>query len=244
MVNKAKVVPQTKEQIEYEDAKKNFRIATAKARLHSGGIDPSRISQQVIDKVMRVFDDMDHVQQDNQQKITKAQQDTEAKIQKLNQDANQKFAEIQKRYQDLVNSLQNVTVSISQEGAQVQDGVQPTVQDGTGVTAEIQAEPAKEEVREKTQEEKVAEIAEILLQSMKGQILEKVNDIMCILDKKASDVVTRGQDGEQASVPKEEPVEPVPVEKVEEVEKVVPTEEPTESAPEKEIKDAVYKDIA
>lgn len=34
MVNKARVIPQTKEQIEYEEAKKNFRIATAKSRFH------------------------------------------------------------------------------------------------------------------------------------------------------------------------------------------------------------------
>ena len=145
MVNRTKVAPQTKEQMEYEDAKKNFRVATAKARLHSGGVDPSKMSQQAIDKVIRIFDDMDHVQQDTQQKTSKVQQDAEAKVQKLNQDANQKFAEIQKRYQDLINSLKDVTASISQEGTQSQDGTQQVVQDGTGVTAEIQAESTKEE---------------------------------------------------------------------------------------------------
>jgi hypothetical protein len=231
MVNKTKVAPQTKEQIEYEDAKKNFRIATAKDRLHSSGIDPSKISQQVVDKVIRIFDDMDHVQQDNQQKVAKAQQDAEAKIQKLNQDANQKFAEIQKRYQDLVNSLQNVTVSVSQEDAQAQDGTQPTVQVQEEAQPDVQAVPLKEEVVERTREDIVAYVTEKLLSAfmpfMKGPIEEKVSEFMSTLDQKTSDIVIKAQDG-QKDVPKEEPAESVPTV---EVRKVVSTEEQAKSVP-------------
>jgi hypothetical protein len=101
LVNKTRI-PQTKEQIEYEEAKKNFRIATAKSRIYSGGVDPSKVSQQTIDKVLRIFDDMDNVQQDTQQRTSRIQQEADAKVQKLNQDANQKFGEIQKKYQDLM----------------------------------------------------------------------------------------------------------------------------------------------
>jgi hypothetical protein len=240
MVNKAKVVQQTKEQIEYEEARKNFRLATAKARLHSGGVDPSKVPQQAIDKVMRIFDDMDHVQQDTQQRTSRVQQEAEAKVQKLNQDANQKFGEIQKKYQDLINSLKEVTVSVSDSQEQVQDDVQSDVQSSAGVTTEIQAEPAKEEVREKTHEEKVAEIADILLHAMRGQIVEKVNEIMCTLDKKASDIIVKEPDDEQRSAPVEEPVKAVTIEEPVEI---VTMDESVKTVPEEEIRQAVYKDI-
>lgn len=244
MVNKVKVAQQTKEQIEYEEARKNFRLATAKARLHSGGIDSSKVSQQAIDKVLRIFDDMDHVQQDTQQKTSRVQQDAEAKIQKLNQDANQKFGEIQKKYQDLINSLKEVTVSVSDVQKQVQNGIQSDVQSATGATIEIQAEVVKdEEVREKTHEEKVAEITDILLHAMRGQIVEKVNEIMCTLDKKASDIIVKEPDKEQMSAPIEEPAKAVPAVEVEKVENIS-AEKSVETVSEEEIKQAICKDIA
>jgi hypothetical protein len=241
MVNRIKVSPQTKEQIEYEEAKKSFRIATAKARLYSGGIDPSKVSQQVVDKVVRIFDDMDYIGQDTQQKTSNVQRDAEAKIQKINQDANQKYGEIQKKYQDLMNSLKEVTVSVSQVGEQAQVVTQSDAQSGTDATAEIEAETAKEEVREKTHEEKVSEIADILLHAMRGQIVEKANEIMCTLDKKTSDIVAKGTVNElETGVQIGEAEKGVPIE---EVEKAAP-EEVKKVIPEEEIRQAIYKDIA
>ncbi len=228
MVSKTKVVQQTKEQMEYEDAKKNFRIATAKARLQSASVDSSKVSQQAIDKVMRIFDDMDRVQQDTQQKTSMIRQEAETKIQSLNQDANQTFGEIQKRYQDLIDSLKDVTVSVS--STQEQTGVQSYMQE---------EEPAKEEVREKTHEEKVSEIADILLHAMRDKVVEKVNEIMCTLDKEANDVLIKGSDSD-SSLTKEEHVETVPTEKVE-VEK---TGRLADNTKEEEIRQAIYKDIA
>ena len=208
MVNKIKVATPTKEQMEYEDAKKDFRVATAKARLHSVGIDPSKVSKQVIDKVVRIFDDMDRVQQDTQQRTSKLQQDAEMAIQKVNQDANKKFGEIQKKYQDIITSLkEDKKEVVPGESSQPEVGVQEK--------AEIQAEPsveeAKEEVREKTHEEKVAEITEILLRSVRGTVTEKVNEIMCKINEKASETVTKNPESKEdtgvknADVQKEEP---------------------------------------
>lgn len=193
-MNKAKV-PQTKEQIEYEEAKKNFRMATAKTRLYSGGVDPSKVSQQAIDKVLRIFDDMDNVQQDTQQRTSRIQQEAEAKIQKLNQDANQKFGEIQKKYQDFVNSL---------KGDNKEDTVQIQVQ------TDVQAESAKEEVIERTREDIVGEITENLLNSfipfMKGPITEKVNEFMSTIDKRTNGIVVKNPDKETGTnSPIEEP---------------------------------------
>ena len=188
MVNKIKVAMPTQQQIDYEDAKKDFRIATAKARLDSAGINPSKISQQVIDKVMRVFDDMEHVQQDTQQKISKLQQLTETSIQKVNQDANQKYGEIQKRYQDLINSLRgNNKEDISQVGI-------TQVEAGEVVT---QTESTKEEVREKSHEEMVAEITDVILKYMRDSVSERVSDILSTADKKTVEIANNPGDEEQ-----------------------------------------------
>ena len=193
MVNKIKVATPTKEQIEYEDAKKNFRIATAKARLLSVGIDQSKISQQVLDKTIRIFDDMDKVQQDTQQKNSKLQRDAETAIQKVSQDANQTFNDIQKKYQELINPLKG---DKKEDVSQVGDVEQSYVQQA--VHADIQAEPAKEEVREKTHDEKVAEITNILLNHLRDPVSEKVNEIMCMIDKKTVEVANSPDNGEQA----------------------------------------------
>lgn len=189
MVNKLKVAMPTKEQIEYEDAKKDFRIATAKARLHSAGIDPSKISKQAIDKVIRIFDDMDHVQQDTQQKTSKLQRDVEFSIQKVNQDANQKFNDLQRRYQDLITSLKG---NKKEELPQVDD-----VTGSNQTNVDMQAESTKEEIREKTYEEKVAEITNILLNHLRDPVSQKVNEIMCMIDEKADETVTKGSDNKE-----------------------------------------------
>jgi len=213
MVNKIKLPAPTKEQMEYEEAKKSFRFATAKARLHSVGIDQSKISQQVIDKAMRIFDEMDHIQQDTQQKTSKLQHDAEAAIQKVNQDASQKFGEIQTRYQDFVNSLnKDKKEDDLGDNVQTQTDVQLDVQESADIQVEAQPEQVEEEVIEKTHEEKVSEITDILLHAMRGQISEKVNEIMCIVDKKIDDTAVKtGENQEVTNIQKTElgPVGPV-----------------------------------
>ena len=183
MVNTIKVATPTKEQIEYEEAKKNFRIATAKARLLSVGIDQSKISQQSLDKIIRIFDDMDRVQQDTQQKTSKVQQDAEVAIQKINQDANKKYSDIQKRHQDLINSL---------KGDKKEDESQAEMQVQT--QPENVTESSNEEVKEITREDKIAQITEIMLHAMRGQITEKVNELMCVIDQKTENIITQNSD--------------------------------------------------
>ena len=195
MVNRIKVAMPTKEQIEYEEAKKSFRIATAKARLHSAGIDLSKVPQQVIDNVVRIFDNMDYVQQDTQQKISKLQRDAEIAIQKTNQDANQKFGEIQKRYQELIDLLK----------ADNKENIgQPGVQEQIGEQVDVKVEPIKEEIRERTHAEKVAEIADILLHSMRGSVVEKVNEIMCKINEKVDEVVVKSSEIKEDTSAKKE----------------------------------------
>ena len=172
MVNRIKVAATTEEQIEYDESMKNFRIATAKIRLHQNGINSSEMSQQVIDKTMRIFDDMDHIQKDAQQKTSKIQHDKEVEIQKISQDANKKYMEIQGKFQDLINSLkEDKKDNIPGDNSQVQDIVQANVE------------------TEKSHEEKVNEITDIVLKYMENSIKEKVSEIMSEVDKKAEDII-------------------------------------------------------
>ncbi len=239
MVSKTKVAQQTQEQIEYEGAKKNFRIATAKARLYSEGIDQSKMSQQIIDKVMRIFDDIDRTNEDKQRKTLEVQQDTEAKIQKINRDASGKFDDMQKRYQDLVNSLKSVTTDVPQSDEHVSIGTEADPQSGADVTPQIKTEQTQEEVREKTREDKISEITDILLGVVREEIFEKANEIMCTLDKKASDIIVKSLGNEQTNVVTEEPAEIVSVE-----EKVVRAGEMNKTVSDEKIRKTIYKDIA
>lgn len=191
MVSKMKVAMPTKEQIEYEESTKNFRIATAKIRLHQNGIESSKMSQQIIDKVMRLFDDMDHTKKDAQQKTSKIQQDAESAIQKVNQDANTKFVDIQNRYQDLINPLKEDKKDIVPENsAQVQ-----TESPG------VQTDTVKDEVREKTREEKVSEITDVLLKYMRDSVSKRVYEILTTIDKETIEIINNQYNGEQVNYP-------------------------------------------
>src|SRR3990167_10354431 len=131
----------TPEQLEYEELTKKMRLTTAKLRIAQEGVDVSSISQQNMDKIMRIFDDMEYIQRDSQQKTSKIQQDANIQTQKVNQEIGKKFGDIQKRYQDLIKSLK--------EGHPQEQPPEQVVQDTI-------AQPIVEEVREKTHEEKVS----------------------------------------------------------------------------------------
>ena len=188
MTNRIKVATPTKDQLEYDDAKKNFRIATTRMRLNSAGIDSSKISQQVTDRALRIFDDMENIQQDTQQKTQKIQHDAEISIQKVNQDANQKFVDTQKRYQDLINYLRETKGDIIQIDSQIDSQI--------GKPTEISTEISTEEPQEKSHDEKVIEITNILLNSLRETISEKVNDIMCLVDQKTNNEIAKNSDKE------------------------------------------------
>lgn len=172
----------TPEQLEYEELTKKMRITTAKLRITQEGIDVSSISQQNMDKIMRTFDEMEHIQRDNQQKTSKIQQDANIQTQKVNQETNKKFGDVQKRYQDLIKSLKEGHPHEIKEEQIVQDVV---------------AQPVVEEVREKTHEEKVSEITDIVLRSMRDSVYNRVDEIMKTVDTRAEVTIGRGVDTPQ-----------------------------------------------
>lgn len=172
---------QTPEQKEYEETAKKMRILTAKMRIAQEGIDVSSISQQKLGSIMRTFDDMEQIHRDIQQKKSKIQQDANISTQKVDQDANKKFIDIQKRYQDIIKSLKDIHPQIQQ-----QQNVE------VANVEEIKIEGKNEEIREKTHEEKVSEITDIVLKAMRNSVSEKVDEIMRIIDEKAEFTVGKG----------------------------------------------------
>lgn len=172
----------TPEQLEYEELTKKMRLTTAKLRIAQEGIDISSLSQQNMDKIMRIFDDMEHIQKDNQQKTSKIQQDANIQTQKVNQDTNKKFGDTQKKYQDLIKSLKE---GHPQEIKEEQVG------------QDIVAQPIVEEVREKTHEEKVSEITDVVLRSMRDSVYKRVDEIMKTVDTRAEVTIGRGVDVSQ-----------------------------------------------
>ena len=178
MNRQSKMMPMT-EQLEYEELMKKMRITTAKLRIAQEGVDVSSISQQKLDMVMRAFDDMEQVQRESQQKTSKIQQDANIQSQKVNQDSSKKMMDIQKKYQDIIKSLKEThpqePVQVSTEPEQV-----------------ITTEPVVEEVKEKTHEEKVSGITDVILREMRDTVYKRVDEIMKTVDTRAEVTVGRG----------------------------------------------------
>lgn len=176
-----KMMP-TPEQLEYDELTKKMRLSTAKLRIAQEGIDVSSISQQNMDKIMRIFDDMEHIQRDNQQKTSKIQQDANIQTQKVSQETGKKFGDTQKRYQDLIKSLKEGHPQEIKEEHVVQETI---------------TQPVVEEVREKTHEEKVSGITDIILREMRDSVYKRVDEIMNTVDTRAEVTVGRGVNAPQ-----------------------------------------------
>ena len=173
----------TPEQLEYEELAKKMRLATAKLRIAQEGIGVQNMSQQSLDKIMRVFDEMEHTQRDIQQKTSKVQQDANIQTQKINQDASKKMMDIQKKYQDMIKSLKDA---------------HPDVQDGP--VQEVIVRPIEQpidEVREKTHEEKVSEITDIVLKTMRDSVYKRIDEIMKTVDTRVEVTIGRGINSSQ-----------------------------------------------
>jgi vacuolar-type H+-ATPase subunit E/Vma4 len=172
-----KTVP-TPEQLEYGELAKKMRVITAKLRVAQEGIDIASVSQQNMDKLMRIFDDTEYIQRDVQQKTSKIQQDANFQIKKINQDADKKFGDIQKKYQEIIKSIK--------EGYPIkEEQVQETV-----------VQPIVEDVIDKTREEKVSEITDNILKSMRDSVYKRVDEIMNVTYTKTETMVGRGIDSQ------------------------------------------------
>lgn len=184
MKNIAKTVP-IPEQIEYEELTKKLRIITAKLRIFQEGVDLSSISQQKLDMIIRTFEDMDQVQRDTQQKTSMIQQNANIDIQKANQEAGKKFSDVQKRYQDLIKSLKEKDMKDVnlQEQTQIEEHIDV-----------IQTEQPKEEIREKTHEETVSKITDMVLKAIRDSVRVKVDEILAMAETAIEHVESQSLD--------------------------------------------------
>ena len=174
----------TPEQIEYEELTTKMRITTAKLRIAQEGVDVQNLSQQKMDMVMRAFDDMEQIQRDAQQKTSKIQQESNIQIQKINQDASKKMVDIQRKYQDIIKSLKEAHL-------------QEPIQEEQAVEQVVSTEPTIEEVKEKTHEEKVSGITDVILREMRDTVYKRVDEIMNTVDTRVEVTIERGINASQ-----------------------------------------------
>jgi len=99
----------TKEQIEYNDALRNLKYVTARLRLSQEGINTDNISQQKLETVIKLFDEMDSIQRDFNVEMQTIQQEVDNKTREFQANANKKFGDAQNRYKELINSMKSET---------------------------------------------------------------------------------------------------------------------------------------
>ncbi len=95
----------TKEQIAYEDAMKNVKYATARLKISQEGLKSDNLSQNQLDDVIKLFDEMDTIHRDFNIEAQKLQQDSNTKIKTLQEDANKKLTDIQGKYRVLIEIM-------------------------------------------------------------------------------------------------------------------------------------------
>lgn len=179
MDNKTVNVPNTimkKEQQDYEEAQKNLRIITAKLRLaQQYGIDTTKLSQQKLDRFLRLFDEMEKVSTDARNKTSEIQREGNVEIQKVNQKASEKYTQIAKDIDNLVKSVKESQHII---GVAEQQAEQQLSQDSQ--VSPIQMVEKKDE----TIEEKAARLADLMLGKSKEKLIEEIVEVL----KKAQDI--------------------------------------------------------
>jgi hypothetical protein len=180
----------TPEQIELEDISKKMRQIQAKIRLAQEGINTTNISQQKLDGIVRIFDDMEQINRNVQQKKSKIQQDANISMQMLDQEANKKFSDIHQKYQEKIKSLK-------EEGTEVRTGtevIEATEVGNEAISTNVQIGPdvIEPEVKEKSNEEKISEITDIVLNNIRESVSNKIEEIMKSMEKRVELILEEG----------------------------------------------------
>ncbi len=98
----------TKQQIAYDEAIKNMKYITAELKLSQEGINTDLVPYDTMKTVVSIFDEMEAVQREFNIEMQKFQIDTNNKAKLLQEDANKKFANVQNRYRDIIESMKNM----------------------------------------------------------------------------------------------------------------------------------------
>jgi len=145
----------TKEQIEYEEATRNIKVLTTRLRLSQQGIDTSSLSRQELDRIMAIYDKMDAIAADVRNKTSEIQRESNVEIQKANQKANEKYSQVSKDIDAIINKMKKADKTV------VDKPVEPV---------QVQGE-TKEEIKQEISPEK---IREDIINSFTDRIMQKV----------------------------------------------------------------------
>lgn len=176
MDNENRSIPNTvirKEQQEYEEAQKNLRVITAKLRLaQQYSIDTTKLSQQRLDKFLRLFDEMEKVSTDARNKTSEIQREGNVEIQKINQKMSEKYNQISKDIDNLAKFIKESQPIIEQQAGQQEQ------------TRQVVTSVEAVEEKDKTIEERAAGLADLMLANSKEKLIEEIVDVL----KKAQDI--------------------------------------------------------
>jgi phage-related tail protein len=98
----------TKEQKAYDEAIKNMKYITAELKLSQEGIDTEIVPYDTMKTIVSIFDEMDAVQREFNVEMQKFQLEANNKAKLLQEDANKKFANVQNRYREIMDSMKNI----------------------------------------------------------------------------------------------------------------------------------------
>lgn len=178
----------TKEQIEYEEATKNIKMITTKLRLAQQGVDTSAVSRQHLDRVMALFDKMDGVSEDVRNKTAEVQRESNIEIQKINQKANEKYSQISKDIDALINKMKK-----ADKPADIVSG-EPVGVEETKEEIKKDIEEVKEDISpEKIKEDTIGAFADRIMQKVRKEVVNAFEDYTNMPHMKITPQVTVGK---------------------------------------------------
>lgn len=99
----------TKEQIDYDEAIKNMKYVSAKLRISQEGIDTKNVSQEELETVTKLFDEMEMIQRNFNILAQKIQQDFNNKMREFQEDTSRRLTHVNGRYRGLITSMKSDT---------------------------------------------------------------------------------------------------------------------------------------
>ena len=166
----------TKEQVEYEDATKNIKVLTAKLRLSQQGVDTSPISRQELDRIMALYDKMDTIAADVRNKTSEIQRDSNTDIQRINQKANEKYSQVSKDIDIIINKMKkDEKVADYVKAEQVETGMEGGME---GIKEEIKEEIMPDISPEKIREDIINSFTDRIMQKVRKEVVNVLEDYM------------------------------------------------------------------
>ena len=163
----------TKEQIEYDEAAKNVKLLTVRLRLSQQGVDTSSVSRQELDRIVALYDRMDTISADVRNKTSEIQRDSNADIQRINQKANEKYSQVSKDIDIIINKMKNVEKVVDSVKAEQAEQIETGKED---IKEEIIPDISQEKIREGI----INYFTDRITQKVKKEVISAFEDYMNI----------------------------------------------------------------